>query len=420
MDVMVAREQGQQTRYPGRFRAAPERSRRIARPLGVVARVRGVDEELLDRIGTRMFARDEVGADLAAAMGRPRGDGERVTMAAFHRALAGGEPEAPAARSAAERPRRRPDSALARFLAEVEDTPAWVDLDEVERGGRALRRMGRTLDDVLLTLSLIGGYRFGGPADLLVATGGLTGSTATRRLGETTEWARAVISPGGMRRDGEGWRLTVHVRAMHALVNRRFETNGRWDVGQWGLPVNRSDQAATLGLFSSTGLLGARLLGWVVTPAESRAVMHLWRYVGWLLGVDHDWLFTTEREQNHFLHHVLLVQDDVTPAGPALAGALVDGQRTLAGGLRGELRRRHVLGLLRWFLGREALRDLALPDALPWTVPPTVLRNLLLSGLVARTRAGRRALERRGDAWTRDEIGRRFGGTRPGVAPLPG
>lgn len=408
----MAREQAP-PRYPGRFRAAPERSRRIARPLGLVARVRETDEELLDEIGRRMFARDEVGAELAAAMSRPRTDDRRVTMAAFHRTLAD-----PADRTAA-----AADPALARFFAAVEETPDWVDLDLVERGGRALRRMGRTLDDVLLTLSLIGGYRFGGPADLLVATGGLTGSTATRRLGETTEWARAVISPGGLRRDGEGWRLTVHVRVMHALVDRRFETNGRWDVGHWGLPVNQSDQAATLGLFSSTGLLGARALGWVVTPAESRAVMHLWRYVGWLMGVDDDWLFTTEREQNHFLHHVLLVQDDVTPAGPALAGALVDGQRTLAGGRRGALRRRHVLGLLRWFLGREALRDLELPDgplrSLPWTVPPLVLRNLVLSGLVARTRAGRRALERRGDAWTRAEIGRRFAGARPGVASRP-
>jgi hypothetical protein len=414
---MVAREQ----EFPGRFRAAPERSRRVARPLGLVARVREVDEELLAEIGRRMFARDEVGADLAAAMSRPRGDPGRVTMAAFHRALT--DPGLPgAARRGAEPPPVPP--ALARFLAAVEDTPDWVDHDLVERGGRALRRMGRTLDDVLLALSLIGGYRFGGPADLLVATGGLTGTTAMRRLGETEEWARALVAPGGLRRDGEGWRLTVHVRAMHALVNRRFETNGRWDVARWGLPVNRSDQAATLGLFSSTGLLGARALGWVVTPAESRAVMHLWRYVGWLLGVDEDWLFATEREQNRFLHHVLLVQDDVTPAGPALAAALVDGQRGQTSGpfagLRGELRRRRLLGLLRWFLGREGLRDLGLPGALPWAVPPVVARNLVLSGLVARTRAGRRRLERAGDAWTRGEIARRFAGARPGVAALPG
>ena len=70
-----------------------------------------------------MFARDEVGADLAAAMSRPRTDEQRVTMAAFHRALA--DPAAVAA-----------DPALARFFAAVEDTPAWVDLDLVERGGR--------------------------------------------------------------------------------------------------------------------------------------------------------------------------------------------------------------------------------------------------------------------------------------------
>lgn len=405
---MVAREPAEP--YPRRFRAAPERSRRLARPLALVAGVGEVDEELLAEIGRRLLVRDEVGADLAAAMSRPRDDPERVTMGAFRRALAepGREPATPA---------------LARFLAAVENTPSWVDPELVERGGRALRRMGRTLDDVLLSLSLIGGYRFGGPADLLVATGGLTGSTAMRRLGETEEWARALVAPGGLRRDGEGWRLTVHVRAMHALVNRRFETNGRWDVGHWGLPVNQSDQAATLGLFSSTGLLGARALGWVVTPAESRAVMHLWRYVGWLLGVDDDWLFETERAQNRFLYHVLLVQDDVTPAGPTLAAALVDGQRGQVSGplagLRGELRRRRLLGLLRWFLGREGLRDLGLPSALPWSVPPIALRNLVLSGLVARTRAGRRGLERAGDAWTRGEIDRRFAGSRPGVAPLP-
>ncbi|MEU3216956.1 hypothetical protein [Streptomyces sp. NPDC006971] len=56
------------------------------------------------------------------------------------------------------------------------------------------------------------------------------------------------------------------MRAMHALINDRFETNGRWDVGEWGLPVNQSDQAATLGLFNSTLLLGARFLGRHVSP----------------------------------------------------------------------------------------------------------------------------------------------------------
>ena len=393
--------------HPRRFRAAPERNARVARPLGLIARVRGRDAELEELLGRRMFARDELGADLAAAMGRDRGDPERVTMGQFRAALADGVhavPDAPAA--------------LRGFFAVVDRVPDWVDPELLERGGRAIRRFGRSADDVLLALSLIGGYRYGGPTELLVATGALTGSGAMRRLGETQQWARAVSAPGGMRRDGEGFRLTVHVRAMHALVGRRFETNGRWDTERWGLPVNRADTAGTLGLFNSTLLLGMRMLGRVVTREESRAVMHLWRYVGWLMGVDEEWLFDTERAQNAFNYHVLHVQGDVTPAGAELASALVDGQLSLHrgrfGALRGRYARARLLSLLRYFLRAEGMRDLGLPVVPVWAVPPMVARNLAESLLLARTRPGRRLLERRGDRAVERELHRRL--TTP---PLP-
>jgi len=396
--------------YPRRFRAAPRRNERLARPLRLVSRVTAVDERVLDRIGRRMLARDEVGARLAEAM-RRRGPG-RVTRAQFGQALAGGVDTVAGA-----------PAALRQFFAVVDDVPGWVDFELVERGGRFSRRLGRTAGDVLTALSLIGGYRFGGPADLLVATGGLVGPGAMRRLGETQKWTTAVAQPGGLRRAGEGFRLTVHVRAMHALVNHEFERNGRWDVERWGLPINRADQAATLGLFSSTLLLGARALGWVVTREESRAVMHLWKYVGWLMGVDEDWLFDTEREQNVFNYHVLCAQGDVTPAGAALAAALVDGQRTLDRGrfsdLRGRYARLRLLSLLRYFLRKESLRDLGLPVTPAWVIPPVVAANLVRSGVVARTRAGRRRLERAGDAFAVADR-RRLLGTAPAeIADLP-
>lgn len=398
--------------HPSRFASAPERNARIARPLRLVTRTSAVDDELLDQLGRRMFARDELGAGLAAAMRRPREDPERVTMAQFDRALRDGidaVEEAPAA--------------LREFFAVVDRVPDWVDPALLERGARAFRRLGRSRDDVLLQLSLIGGYRFVGPADLLVETGGLTGSTAQRRLGETQTWVDAVSAPGGMRRDGEGWRLTVHVRAMHALVNDRFERNGRWDVARYGLPVNQSDQAATLGLFSSTVLLGVRALGRLVSPAESRAVMHLWKYVGWLIGVDEDWLFDTEREQNVFNRHVLLAQGGPTPAGAALAAALVDGKLTGHEGrfatLRGRYARARTLSMLRWFLGRASLDDLALPVTSAWAVPPIVVANLVESALVARVRPGRRWLERAGDGVAQRESRRRFAGAEARIGALP-
>jgi hypothetical protein len=386
----------------------------MGRLLRRIARVRRVDEELLDLIGRRLYARDEVGAELARAMRRVDGAG-RVTMAQFRKALDEGVqavPEAP--------------PPLVRFFSVVEDIPDWVDADLVERGAGVVRRMGRTATDVLLQLSLIGGYRFGGPADLLVATGALSsGSTAMRRLGETETWSRAVTGPGGLRRDGEGFRLTLHVRVMHALVNERFESNGRWDVGRWGLPVNLSDQAATLGLFNSTLLLGARALGWCVGAEDGRAVMHLWKYVGWLLGVPEDWLFDTEREQNVFNYHVLLAQDGQTPAGGALAAALVGGERRLDRGrgrrarLRGAYAHARLLSMLRYFLGREGMADLGLPAAVPWVVPAVVVKNLVASLLLDRSSRGRRRLERVAGEFRRERARMLFGGARARVGPLP-
>ncbi|MDL5159223.1 oxygenase MpaB family protein [Actinomycetospora termitidis] len=384
--------------HPARFRGAPERNARIARPLALLGRVREVDEGLVDEIGRRMLLRDEVGAELAAAM-RP-GSPSRVTMTTLERALSSG-------------PADEDPAALRRFVAELEREPVWLDRDLLERGAAVYRRLGRTRDDVLLALALIGGYRYEGPADLLVETGGLTGAGAMRRLGETLVWGRAVSAPGGMARDGEGFRLTAHVRAMHAVVNDRFERSADWDPARLGLPINRSDLAGTLALFSATALLGARVLGWRITRAESDAVMHLWRYVGFLMGVDEDWLFTTERAQHAFDHHLLLAQGGPTPSGVALTTALVEGQRTkVGGGLRGWWERRRVLGHLRLFLGREGLRDLGQPVVVPWTVVPQVVRGVLDSWVVARFAAGRRWLERRSDRGVEVELERLVGRRR--------
>jgi hypothetical protein len=402
-----------QISYPGRFRAAPERNAKIGRFLRLASRVDAPDQDLLDLIGRRMLTRDELGASLAQAMDRSRPEGQRVTMAAFRTALDEGiaaVPDAPAA--------------LARFFSVIDEVPDWVDWDQVERGGRAVRRLGRTADDVLLQLSLIGGYRFGGPTELLVATGGLTGDAAMRRLGETGQWSSAVTSPGGLRRDGPGFKLTVHVRLMHALINNRFELNERWDTRQWGLPVNQSDVAATLGLFNSTLLIGARALGWIFSGEESRAVMHLWKYAGWLMGVDDDWLFATERQQNAFNYHVLIAQGSMTPAGAALSSSLVTGEAALDHGwpraLRGRYEQLRLLSMLRYFLGTRSMREFGLPVMPPWAVPPVVVKNLIRSGVIARTRGGRRYLERAGDDYRQRRARKLFGGADPGIGTLPG
>lgn len=375
-----------------------------------VGRIREVDEELMARLGRGFTQIDPVGAAIADALRRPEGDPDRVTMAQLRRAIADGisaVPDAPAP--------------LSTYIATVSATPDWVDFDLIDQGARAVRRMGGSAADALLQLSLIGGYRFGGPTDLLVATGGLVGDSTVRRLAETQEWVLQVTEVGGLRPGATGWRDTVHVRAMHALVNASFAP--RWDARRWGAPINQSDQAATLGLFSGVLLLGVRALGVPLSREDSRAVMHLWKYTGWLMGVDEQWLVDTEAEQHHLNYHVLLAQDDLTDAGPALSQAIVEGQLSLHVSGPVALRRRYararLLSMLTVFLGRESMRELGLQRRLPWAFALAVATNVWHHRVLGRLPGAADRLERRGARQRRAIVNRYFGRSDHEVAALP-
>jgi len=394
---------------PTRFREAEERGRRLGRPLRLAARVGAIDEELMSAVGEGMLACDELGARLAEAMRRRPGDPQRVSMPDLHLAIREGVAAV-----------ADPAPALVEFISTVEDTPDWVDWNQVNRGAQVFHDLGLNAADVLTQLSLIGGYRFGGPPDLLVATGGLTGNTTRRRLAETQMWGAALGKPDALRRDGEGWRLTVHVRAMHALVNHSFEP--RWDVDRWGVPISQADQAATLGLFDAVVLLGVRALGVPISRKDSDDYMHLWKYVGWLIGVDDEWLVDTERERHRINYHVLLAQADISEAGPKLAGAILETQSQLHFDrftwLRRRFARERLLSMLTTFLGPASMRDLSLPMRPPWAPAYVIALNTWRYRIYGRTPWGRRSLERWADRSREQVLSRYFGAEQHDVGPL--
>lgn len=400
--------------YPGRFMAGEARNVRIGRPLRQSTGITAPDRQLLDRIGRALMERDEPGAALVAAIRRDQGDPTRVTMPQFNTALESGVDAVPDC-----------PEALRKFFDAVDDTPEWVDFDLINAGAKAYRSYGPNVRDVMADLSLIGGYRFGGPPDLLVKTGLLAGAGALRRMGETVHWSTAVTEHDGLRRDGEGFKLTVHVRLMHALVNHQYEINGKWDTGQFGLPINQADQGWTLGLFSSVLLRGLRRLGVRVTADESRAVMHLWKYVGWLVGVGDDFLRDTESEQDRLQYHFLLSQGPITSAGPRLANAIIDAERGLHFSSLPRLRSAYAhfrrVSMLRYFLGKESMRELELPNTPPVAAVPVIASNLIRYQLVARTPQGRELVQRWGERTRSRVVQSHFGpAAARELAPLPG
>jgi hypothetical protein len=120
---------------------------------------------------------------------------------------------------------------------------------------------------------------------------------------------------------------------------------------------------------------------------------------------------------------VLLAQADATPAGAALAAALVDGQLTQNYGhlstVRGHYARLRTLSMLRYFLGKQGLHDLNLPITPVWAVPPIIGRNLIESGLIARTSLGLRYLEYAADRSSQRLLKLRFGTAPAEIGALP-
>ncbi len=222
---------------------------------------------------------------------------------------------------------------LGRFFAVVESDPPWLDRELVAAGIRASRLAGDAGFFVLRDLALMGGYSyFNSMNQTLALAGALTKDTALR-IGETGKWLTDVTEEGGLERFGPGYVSTLRVRLIHSLIRRNLLRRPEWDSARWGVPINQVDMLATYLAFGPVSLLGVRLFGVPVGRKDAAAAMHLWRYVGFLSGVDEPLLAITEGDGLRKLYHTFL-----THRWPD------DTARKLGTALRDEPLARHVPG----------------------------------------------------------------------------
>ena len=235
----------------------------------------------VDRLG-KFLGEVDAPADavVAAIETLPKGEGWRL----FELGLRGG------ARAIPESP-----SAMRDLLDAVATVPAWVDWSTCDRGGEIFMRAGVLAGAVLGAQSIVLGYASPGGNKPLVLSGRLK-EQALRRLNETARFVQAVSRPGGMRPFAEGWQIALKVRLIHAQVRRMILRSGKWDASQWGAPINQHDMAGTTLLFSVAILDGLRKLGVRLTPDEAEPYVHLWRWVGHVIGVDGGLLPTSEHD----------------------------------------------------------------------------------------------------------------------------
>lgn len=277
-------------------------------------------------------------------------------------------------------------AAVRAYIQALWATPSWLDPVRAARGARVLQATGLHGMRVLRDAGLMAGYQASAINQPLLLTGALHRG-AQRRVGETTAWWLACTADGGMAPGAPGFMATARVRLMHAMVRANLMRSPKWQAEDWGLPINQVDMQATYLAFSVVQLLALRTTGVWLSRVQGDDVMHLWRHIGWLMGVQPEWLCDDEAQGRVRLYHNLLSQAPPDASSAALAQALAD--EPLArlypnlAGLRGRVNRARHLSLVRWFVGAEGMQRLGLGRAWPW-YPLLVAPPLLLGSLACR------------------------------------
>lgn len=154
--------------------------------------------------------------------------------------------------------------------------PPWVDFAKIAAGQNVFRKFVPLIALTLFYRSLVGGFSAAVIVQTLRRAGGLFGKDAWHRVVRTAKFV-VIASTQDLKQGGDGWKATVRIRRIHERIH-----------GQIDGAVNVEDLMGTLLAFSISVLQGIEKCGATITEDEKNAYLHLWRYLGYLLGVPED------------------------------------------------------------------------------------------------------------------------------------
>ena len=129
--------------------------------------------------------------------------------------------------------------------------------------------------------------------------------------------------------------------------------------------------------------------------------MHLWRYVGWLMGVAEHWLAESEAQGRRNFYHAMLMSPGPDERSRLLARSLAEshlrtGFRRLTR-LQQRFAYRKHMSIAALFHGRSGMAELGLPPSLPWYPALAIPLNAAKHTIARAVPGGRRWLRKRAD-----------------------
>lgn len=229
------------------------------------------------------------------------------------------------------------------------------------KGQKLLDQKGEIYLAMLGFYSLPYAYAFGDGAEVLVRSKRILNDIG-RRLGETGTFILDIFEPGAFVTKHKAFLTCAKVRLIHSF-SRYFILNytSDWDE-VYDKPINQEDLIGTNLSFSLIVIRGWKKMGFNVTEDEVSLIMHYWKWVGRLMGIQEKYwpdnpkeAFTLEK----LIHKRHLKSTD---AGRQLIKALIGHYKS---SFPDPLISTQVEPILNFFLGKEASKALGIQSSIP-------------------------------------------------------
>lgn len=265
---------------------------------------------------------------------------------------------------------------LKKLFIQMQEVPAWFDKNLANTGARFCMRSGTNALIILRDFTLMGGYDYAYLNKPLIFTGALK-KGAVKRLKDTLEFWVNVTRENALEINSDAYQLIVRTRLMHSYARLKIkEKSENWDSENWGEPINTWDMIATYTGFSLVFMQGLKKLGVKISEKEELGVFHLWKYIGYLLGIPAEYLPENKQQAAEQLYLWSSLQDKGDSDSAHLAKALLDEnlENTI---YRFPVQRKLLLNLhqsMNWFLlDREINERLQIPKVSMTSVFPKII-----------------------------------------------
>ncbi len=205
------------------------------------------------------------------------------------------------------------------FFNNLEDPP-WLDREAFRPGIRAFHANV----DLMLT-AFVTGVLVEGFSTLIAKSFYLTGRVAAtkRRLRQNNRQLLEIFYPGGLERNGDGWKLSTRVRFVHARIRHLLANSDDWKHEAWGTPISAAHLGFAISVFSQRLLEYSIAVGAKFNEKERESVLAIWRYTGLLMGIPESILYTNSAEAKKIYRITPMCEPPPDAHSSAMANALI-------------------------------------------------------------------------------------------------